>query len=277
MWSNDIMRILAGAFFALLAAAQSPQFEVASIKVSQPPADGGMRAWSQGGPGTDDAGLFTCENLPVSRLIIRAFNIKDYQFPGRTGMRSMRFTVSAKIPAGVTEKQFNQMMQNLLVERLKLKVHYEKKEMPGYDLVIAKNGPKLKNSSGPLNPAEKRPPESEAKPDAQGFPILPPGRGPMEMAIGWHMTARYAEETMADLAASVAQDLSSPVKDATGLKGKYDFTLRWVDQPPGINTDEGGPNMIRALQEQLGLKLESKKAMVDILIVDHIEKTPTAN
>ncbi len=260
---------------SLTAAAQ--QFEVASIKISQPPADGRMRAWSQGGPGSDDPGLFTCENLPVSILIIRAFDLKDYQFPGRAAMRSMRFTVSAKVPEGATEKQFKRMMQNLLVDRLKLKVHYEKKEMQGYDLVIAKNGPKLKNSAGPLNPAEKRPPDGEAKPDAQGFPILPPGRVPMEMAIGWHMTARYAEEAMADLAASVAQDLSCPVKDATALKGKYDFTLRWVDQPPGINTDEGGPNMIRALQEQLGLKLESKKAMVDILVVDHIEKTPTAN
>jgi uncharacterized protein (TIGR03435 family) len=68
-----------------------------------------------------------------------------------------------------------------------------------------------------------------------------------------------------------------PVSDATGLKGKYDFILRWLDDHGRQSTDDNGPNIFEALQAQLGLKLESKKTMVDTLVVDHIEKTPTEN
>ena len=122
VWFNQVMRILAGTFFALLAAAQSPQFEVASIKPSAPPIGGRIRMQWRGGPGTDDPGLFTCENWPVSQLIVQAFDLKDYQISGPDWMASTRFTISAKIAEGTTEARFHLMMQNLLADRLKPKI-----------------------------------------------------------------------------------------------------------------------------------------------------------
>jgi len=268
----------------LTAAAQtpapSPQFEVASIKPSQPPASGRMRMQWGGGPGTDDPGLFKCENWPVSQLIVEAFDLKDYQVSGPDWMSSTRFTISAKIAEGTTEAQFHLMMQNLLADRLKLKFHFEKKETQGYELVVAKNGPKMKESTGALDPDERPGRLTERKMDAEGFPVLPPGRVPMQMVMpGGRATARHAEETMEQFVVDVANEIGHPVTDATGLKAKYDFTLHWIGDPvvPTAATDDNGPNMFRALQEQLGLKLESKKGMVDVLVVDHLEKTPTEN
>jgi uncharacterized protein (TIGR03435 family) len=82
---------------------------------------------------------------------------------------------------------------------------------------------------------------------------------------------------MDTLAKQLAGQLRRPVIDATELKGTYDFTLRWIMEGSGPSSEETGPNIFRALQEQLGLKLESKKSMVDVLVVDHVEKIPTEN
>jgi uncharacterized protein (TIGR03435 family) len=269
---------------AASAAAQTPdaslQFEVASIKPSPPLASGRMRMQWRGGPGTDDPGLFTCENWPVSQLILQAFDLQDYQLVGPDWMQSARFTVSAKVPEGSSKEQFRMMMRNLLMDRLKLRFHYEKKETQGYALVIAKNGLKMKESASALDPEERPGRLTERKTDAEGFPVLPPGRVPMQMVMaGGHSTARHADETMKQFAADLGNEVGHPVTDETGLKGKYDFTLRWIGQSvgPSASADDTGPNIFRALQEQLGLKLESKKEMVDILVVDHIEKTPTEN
>jgi uncharacterized protein (TIGR03435 family) len=233
---------------SLTAAAQ--QFEVASIKSSPPPANGRMRAWCQGGPGTDDPALFRCENIPGFLLLTQAFDLKDFQFSGPELLRSARFNVSAKIPEGTTEKQFQRMLQNLLADRLRLKFHSEKKEMQGYGLVVAKNDSKLKPSAGPVDPKEKSaPPVESVKTDANGYAILPPGRASMWMpAPAWHATARYAEETMDQFAAELARETSRPVTNSTGLKGKYDFTVRWIQQPsgPSATNDSGGPDIFKA-------------------------------
>jgi uncharacterized protein (TIGR03435 family) len=273
------MRIAVGILLTLSAVAQTPQFEVASIKPPPPaPAVGRVRTGSSGGPGTKDPSLFTCERCSVLGLIRQAFDIQDYQISGPDWMQSTRFNISAKVPEGATRAEFRLMLRNLLVDRLKLQFHQEKKEMQAYELVVAKNGPKLKESSAPLDPDE-RPGRivGERKLDSEGFPVLPPGRVPMEMVMsGGYATARHAEETMIDFALDLASEVGRPVTDATGLSAKYDFTIHWLGEnaPP---SDNPAPDIFRALQEQLGLKLESKKAMADILIVDHIEKTPTSN
>jgi uncharacterized protein (TIGR03435 family) len=188
--------------------------------------------------------------------------------------------VTAKVPEGTSKEQFRVMMQNLLAERFKLMYHREKKEMQAYELVVAKGGPKLKESPGPLDPDERPRPLTERKLDAEGFPVLPPGRVPMMMMMsGGRATARHSEETMERFAVALTNEVHKPVTDATGLKGKYDFTLSWVAEGAGppASADEAGPNIFRALQEQLGLRLEAKKGMVDVLVVDHLEKTPTDN
>jgi uncharacterized protein (TIGR03435 family) len=98
------------------------------------------------------------------------------------------------------------------------------------------------------------------------------------MVVGnGHATMRSSEESMAEFAARLSDQFRRPVRDATGLHGKYDFALNWVIEGPGYSTDEPGPTIFQALQDQLGLRLESKKGMVDILVVDRIEKAPTEN
>jgi uncharacterized protein (TIGR03435 family) len=266
------------------AAAQTPdttlQFEVASIKLAIPDPRG-MRVSSRGGPGTDDPGLFTCENCELSGLVMRAYLIQNYQFSGPDWMGSTRFIISAKIPDGTTKEQFQLMLQNLLAERFKLTFHREKKETQTYDLVIAKNGPKMKESVQ-TPPSSDDPPapnlSGQPKKDESGFPILPPGRQAMMMGIqGGYATQRFTEESMAQFAGMLASRVLHPVTDATGLKGKYDFTLRWIMDGGGPSTDDPGPSLVQAISEQLGLKLESKKGMIETLVVDHAEKTPIEN
>src|SRR5882724_6411524 len=123
-----------------------PTFEVATVKPS-PPSDGrGMRVGCTGGPGTPDPGLWKCQNLSLSNMVTNAYNLKYYEITAPAWMNEVRFDITAKIPEGTTKEQFLLMRQNLLDERFKLMFHREKKEVPGYELVVAKNGPKLKEA-----------------------------------------------------------------------------------------------------------------------------------
>jgi uncharacterized protein (TIGR03435 family) len=262
------------------AGAQTPQFEVASVKLS--PDQRGLNVSMHGGPGTEDPGLYTCENCEIWGLIDRAFDLKAYQLSGPVWMRTTRLIISAKIPAAATKEEFRLMLQDLLIERFKLTFHREKKEMPTYDLVVAKNGPRLKESpeaTPSSDPSTYKPPSGPLKKDKDGFPIIPPEdpRPMMSAMEGPRWVQRFGHRSMEQLAGYVATLVDRPVEDATGLKGQYDFTLKWINDrllPPDDNT---GPNIFAALQAQLGLKLESKKGMVDVLVIDHIEKTPTEN
>jgi len=168
------------------------------------------------------------------------------------------------------------MMQNLLAERFHLAIHHEKKEGPVYDLVVAKNGPKLKESANA--PVPKNSPEQESgfpKLGPDGFPVLGPGRGYRMAVMNDHSAARFTDATMAQLANLLTSQLKRPVTDATGLAGKYDFSLRWV--PEGFSKpDDPEPTLSDAVQ-QLGLKLEQKKGVVDMIVIDHIDKVPTEN
>jgi uncharacterized protein (TIGR03435 family) len=270
------MRITTFVMMLAYAAAQdSPQFDVASIKPAPPPDMRGMRVSSRGGPGTDDPGMFRCENCAVSGLISRAFDIRDYQLSGPDWMQNARFDVSAKIPPGATKEQFGQMLQNLLADRFKMTFHRDKKEMPVLNLVLAKNGPKFKESvPTEINPDDPPPPPGPPQKDANGFPILPKRKG-MSMSISNDRAAvSSSEEAMSEFAGMLSGQLRLPVIDATGLTGKYDLAMTWV---PGNAPDNPGPTIYTALQEQLGLKLESKKGSVDIIVIDHLEKTPTEN
>lgn len=274
------MRTIATVLIAILGTAAGQQFEVASVKPSPPaPGTGRVRVGSRGGPGTSDPGLFTCERCSVQGLIRQSFELEDYRISGPDSIQSARFNISAKVPEGTTKEQFRIMLRNLLVDRFQLKFHYEKKETQAYALVVAKNGPKMKDSPGPVDPDERPARLTERKFDAAGFPILPPGRVSMMMMMGdGHSTGRYADETMTQLAETLASQLGRPVSDATGLTGKYDFTLNWIGDRAGPPTaDSDGPDIVRAVQEQLGLKLESKKAMADVFVVDNVAKTPTEN
>src|SRR5207247_8322826 len=127
-----------------------------------------------------DPGRWTAQNMSLSNLITRAYDLKRYQYSAPSWLDDERFDITAKVPEGATKEQFQTMIQNLLAERFKLTIHREKKEMAGYELVVAKNGPKLKESVDVPQPdgagsATPGPPPGPPKLnlDKDGFPELP--------------------------------------------------------------------------------------------------------
>ncbi len=295
-------------------AADSPAFEVATIKPAPPMGMGRIMVGTRGGPGTQDPGRFTCSNCNLSMLISTAYDINYIQISGPSWMDSQRFDVVAKVPQGATKAQFRVMMQNLLIERFKLAVHHDTKDMLIYELSVTKNGPKLKDSAGPADqldgPGRGPAPPPPPRGGPEGTVQLPEGRFPVMMMNPRGSRWRLVDESMAEFAKALQGMVGRPVNDATGLKGKYDFELSFSGMPggmllgrgpmpppppggaggpggPGIaggagspdasTPDDSGPTLISAIQEQLGLKLESKKGPVDLLVIDHIEKTPTEN
>ena len=118
------------------------EFEAASIRVN-PPRTGfhfASESTASGGPGTADPGLFRCSGCSLATLISKAFDLRDYQFPGKSSLGDRTFDVMAKVPPGATPAEFRTMQQNLLKERFGLAFHYQEKSLRGYHLVIAKNG-----------------------------------------------------------------------------------------------------------------------------------------
>ena len=190
------------------------------------------------------------------------------------------------------------MFQNLLVDRLKLTFHWDTKDLPTYSIVVARNGLKMGESAEiPASGSDTPPPRVEGSPklDTDGFPIHP---GPQRDGTGTFMInvrsqVRGQRSTIQDLANELSRtQLKVPVTDDTGLKARYDFTLKFatpewngrlLDIPElGISASayeamEPLPDLAAALQSQLGLKREAKRAPVEVLIVDHMEKAPTDN
>jgi uncharacterized protein (TIGR03435 family) len=265
------------------AAPELTSFEVASIKPSAPVSP--MRVGSRGGPGTKDPTRFIADNLSLLNLILRAYNLKRWQLSGPDWLVTARFNVNATIAEGATRDQFRLMLQNLLIERFQLKVHHESKEMAVYNLTVARNGPKLKESA--KDPPAKT--NEPAKLDAQGLPI---GQSGMTYSAG-RLRSRSIEETMDEFARDLSNQLGGPVHNATGLTGKYDFDLDWAPgesvratPPPELqhggtlpveSDGESGPTIFEAVRTQLGLSLERKKGQVDVLVVDKIERRPSEN
>lgn len=119
---------------------QRNEFEVASVKPSPPPVGGMLMVRMSGGPGRPDPTLFTCENCSLSNLITIAYGIQHYQLSGVDWLQASMFDVNAKVPKGATQDQFKLMLQSLLADRFKLAVHHESKDLPVYELVVAKGG-----------------------------------------------------------------------------------------------------------------------------------------
>lgn len=237
------------------AAGGQPSFEVASIKPSAP---GGRGMQMQIGGG----GRFNAKNVTVKMLIQHAYNVRDFQISGGPAwLTSEHYDVVAKAEGDqqIRPEQLRLMVQALLADRFKLTFHRDTKELPIYALVVAKNGPKLQ--------------PSEAQGEEQRMMRM--GRG--------QVTAQGVGIDM--LANNLAQQLGRTVIDKTGLTGRYDLKLEWtpdISQPfgpkefgpdgPPPAADPGGPSIFTALQEQLGLKLETQKGPVEIIVIDHIEK-----
>ena len=273
-------------------AAQSPQapgatlaFEVASIK---PNNSGDGRVMLQNQPGR-----FMATNVTLRLLIRNAYQLQDFQITGGPGwLNSDHFDLVAKVPdenrdlppgrPGEAPGPLQLMIRSLLADRFKLVVHNETKDSPIYALILAR-------SDGKLGPALKK---SETDCEAafaagrgRGGPMPPPGPpqpgdrmpcgiriGPGNMAVGGSTLVQFAN--------SLGMFAGRIVQDRTGLTGAYDFNLTWTpdqmpNRPPGapdLPVDPNGPSLFTAVQEQLGLKLDSQRGPVSVLVIDRVEK-----
>ena len=261
-------------------AGDSPTFEVASVKPSPPPEGGPLgffRVSADGGPGTNDPTRIDYRNMSMGNLVVRAYGIKHFQLSGPDWINSEMYDIVAKVPPGATKEQFSLMLQNLLVERFKLQIHRETKDLPMYYLGVAKTG-KLKPHAEAPPPADADKPPADAprpiKTDQDGYPVLRPGT--TMAAMNGKARLQVDDKDLAWLVAQLSAQLGAPVHDDTGLKGQYDFALYWSTRPPAADADTG-PDLFAAVTEQIGLKLEKKKGPVEILVIDHAEKVPTAN
>ncbi|MBZ5632249.1 MAG: TIGR03435 family protein [Acidobacteriia bacterium] len=241
--------------------APRPAFEVASIK----PGDPNSQMFRIGSmPG----GRFAANNASLKMLIQTAYDVRSHQISGGPNwLDSAKYDIDAKpdsatpIPAGPAGgPQMRLMLQSLLEERFKLKLHRESKEEPVYELMVARGGPKLQKATDSLKQQQRG---------------LRMGRG--------QLTGTAAP--MSILVTQLSQQLGRSVIDKTGLAGQYDFELKWtpdLGQSQGGPADAGpqpdppGPSIFTAIQEQLGLRLESTKGPVDVLVIDYAEK-PTEN
>ena len=199
-----------------------------------------------GGPGTSDPGRIRYNFMSLKTLLMNAYDVKGFQISGPTWLDSERFDIQATMPPETTKEQLRVMLQNLLAERFALKVHHETKELPMYSLVVAKSGPKMKESAPEEAPKEGAepaplppPPQpGQIKMGADGFPILPNiagGRGGIFMMMMPNRARLMGnKQTMKDLATRLSDMLSKPVIDMTELTAKYDFTLTY--SPEGMNS-----------------------------------------
>lgn len=231
-------------------------FEVASVKASNLAALTGGIEFSAGG-------RFRAKNVMLTIIIQRAFDVRDYQLQGAPSWIKERYEIDAKAPEGFSgEKQLRPMLQNLLAERFQMRFHHESKLLSVYVLSVDKKGSRLSDGR---------------EEDAPSPTKLFVGRG--------SITAKSAPLSL--FVTPLSRLLRSPVLDETGLAGKYDFILHYdpgsaqmpfsspaVAKPPEAESSE--PSIFTALQEQLGLRMDSKKRQVDVIVIDSIQR-PSPN
>jgi len=235
-------------------------FEVAAIKPTPPDYQGGRFIRMQ------SAHVFTAKNYTLKALIGSAYNLTPRAVSGGPSwVDSDSYDIVAKTPNDSRPNLDEQMsmLRKLLADRFNLTFHREQKELPVYALAVARNGPKLK--------------ESTALPDE------PPGLINRIFPGRVLLPARNA--TMAQFASMMQRAvLDRPVLDKTGLSGKYDFDLEWTPDetqfggqgPPGAPEAPLKPDLFAAIQQQLGLRLETAKGPVEALVIDYAER-PSEN
>jgi uncharacterized protein (TIGR03435 family) len=261
-----------------------PAFEVASIKPNTSTSED--RSVSAG------SGRFTANNVTLRVLIRFAYPVQNYQLAGGPDwVNTESFDVNATVPSAMANRVggmipgSNQLMvQKLLAERFKLAVHHETRELPAYMLTLARNdgtlGPHLVKSAVDCDALRR---DGVAPPPAlQGQPPVCGGRlGAGHLIFNGFPLSRLSE--------NLSVWVERFVIDRTGLTGTYDYDLQWsLDHVPQFDpmgapmrtpvttAEPSGPSLFTALQEQLGLKLESTRGPVDVLVIDHVEY-PTEN
>jgi uncharacterized protein (TIGR03435 family) len=227
--------------------AQSSAFEVATVKVNRSGSGGSNLPRLTNG-------RLSAENVTLKQLLQVAYDLNALQLSGPGWLDSDRFDLAAKSPQGVPDSDLMPMLQSLLKERFQLTLHRENKEMPVYDLIVAKDGLKISVF------------------DPSHIPPTPPRNGAASMIIG--------AMTMSQLARNLTPAAGRPVADKTGLEGRYFCAVTFSPLTAQANSnmaDVAPLDIFAAVQQQLGLKLEPTKAAREILVVDHAERIPREN
>lgn len=223
--------------------------------------------------------------MTLQTLLMTAYSLPINQVLGPSWMQSMFYDITAKVPPGATKEQANIMLQNLLADRLKVVAHKETRDLPVFELTVAKGGVKMKPYvEDPNAPAFER---GKVTLDKNGEPMVQPGGIMFTMGGTTRKisASRSAIGGSPSLVVTLATELGRPVIDKTGLTGFYDYKLEYrpatspVGGPALSPADSGqdAPDLITAVSEQLGLKLESKRDPVEVLVVDSAQKTPADN
>jgi uncharacterized protein (TIGR03435 family) len=239
MRRNNVWKApLAGIAIAIALAAQKPpgraEFEVVSIKPADPAAPAHMAQQTPTG--------FRGRSLRLFELIMSAWRLnRDQIIGGPNWLETAGWDIDARFPAGMGPAQAPQMMQSMLADRFHLMTRSETRTLPIYALTVAKGGPKLKDGD-----------------DSGGMSAGP-------------RLIRYSSGTMGDLARQLSSYVGRYVTDLTGLTGKYAISLSFAPIDPGASTDDAGPSIFQALQDQAGLKLESTRGPVEVLVIDYAE------
>ena len=266
---------------ALQAQDSSPTFEVASVKVAGPltPSPGG--AYKTGCANPDPA-VFRCTSATFKTLIMRAYKVEAYQVEGPAWIDSERYDVTGKLPEDAEKDDIPVMLQGLLAQRFALKLHKETRDLPAYDLTIAKSGPKLK-----VVDTDKLPEQMGAMSNATLPPVSRMPVGAMVILFGESPTRMVRGNLTIDkLAGYLTTVLRRPVFDRTSLQGVYAIDLSYrpdemesagLTNQAELDAKIPNPSLFQALQETLGLKLEAKKAPGEMIVVDSASKVPTLN
>jgi len=269
---------------AALAQSTSPAFEVASVKPAAI-SGRGVRASMRGGPGTSDPVNIAFTNVTLMSVLLRAYDTRSWQVIAPDWLSSERYDIAATVPPGSTaalsKEQFNLMLQHLLSDRFHLILHRETRQISGYELIAPRGSSKLKpsNETGPAMSTAAAPAI-----DAEGFPQLTsPGLVIMEGMSGKAVVSYVAAraQPLSALADLLSKEFRLPVLDNTGLRGQFDFRIMFAPQAPGAlppeNSEDSAANLISAVPQQLGLKLNRRTIAVDVFVVDAADRIPTAN
>jgi uncharacterized protein (TIGR03435 family) len=264
------------------------RFEVVAIKAVDQGSGGFLMRMT---PGRFDS------TVPVGTLLRQALQKPDYQIVGAPGwMDTERYSIAAKAPEGAPPAAISVMLVNLLKDRFQLATHLETREQPIFNLVFARAdgrlGPDLKATSGECQAViAERVAAAKAAAGRGGPPPLPSMPGPNDpLPCGFgRLTPGFVAvsgRTLAQFVATLSDLARRPVIDKTGLTGLYDFALKFAPEtagsagpfgllPPGAPPtaiDPDAPNLFTAVQEQLGLKLESARGPVEVAVIDRFEK-----
>jgi uncharacterized protein (TIGR03435 family) len=259
---------------------RAARFEVASVRAAAPSNSGRKHGQILGGPGSSDPGLLTIRDYSMLGLLLVAYNVKNEQLVGPSWIETDRYDIQAKLPLGATSKDIPLMLQDLLTSRFRLKIRRDNKSFDGYELVIGKGGSKLMEADPSKSKSAGQAPRigTDGFPDAAGMFTTPKG-----------IRIAGRGQGLGGAVASIESVLGKPVRDATGLTGKYNFNLTFSDEGPAgnslrVSTDDIAkssidslPDLQTAVQEQLGLKLQPAKILQEVIVVEYLDRAPAEN